>query len=40
MTDWADYLAGRIDPKRNPFVIQGEVVPQSVLDEVRGRRPL
>ncbi|WP_342166000.1 tyrosine-type recombinase/integrase [Methylobacterium sp. SD21] len=40
MTDWADYLAGRINPQRNPFVIQGEVVPQSVLDEVRSRRPL
>lgn len=40
MTDWSDYLAGRIDTTRNPFVIQGEAVPQSVLDELKSRRPI
>jgi hypothetical protein len=35
--DWADHLAGRLTPLKNPFVIQGAAVPQQVIDEMRSR---
>lgn len=38
MADWADYLAGSLDREKNPFVIQGSVIPQQVVEEVRARR--